>query len=182
MCKLCEQEGAKEPVSYSTSATSKLRTHVEKAHIATATAITASEPQEPPEKKIKLTTENIFSVMLEAAAVKKDWQVPPDFKLAPTAAANVSLASSSTPENVKTQLPQKDEADSVATVQQEADATVQMYHPRRGKAPGFVVVQLGMVPLVFRNLPDSVAESLLSSAQRLQRFQMLPARLVLFCT
>ena len=170
MCKLCEQEGAKEPVSYSTSATSQLRTHVEKAHIATATAITASEPQEPPEKKIKLTTENIFSVMLEAAAVKKDWQVPPDFKLAPTAVASVSSASSSTPENVKTQLPQKDEADSVATVQQEADATVQMYHPRRGKAPGFVVVQFGTVPLAYRKLPDSVAESLLCSAQRLQRF------------
>jgi hypothetical protein len=62
--------------------------------------------------------------MLEAAAVKKDWQVPPDF----------------------------------------------------------VVVQFGTVPLAYRNLPDSVAESLLSSAQRLQRFQMLPARLVLFCT
>ena len=125
MCKLCEQEGAKEPVSYSTSATSKLRTHVEKAHIATATAISASEPQEPPEKKIKLTTENIFSVMLD---------------------------------------------------QQEADATVQMYHPRRGKAPGFVVVQFGTVPLAYRNLPDSFAESLLCSAQRLQRFQMLPAQ------
>ena len=51
-----------------------------------------------------------------------------------------------------------------------------MYHPRRGKAPGFVVVQFGTVPLAYRNLPDSVAESLLSSAQRLQRFQMLPAQ------
>ena len=72
MCELCKEE-AKPPASYSISATSKLRNHVQKYHVATANAIAASELQEPPGKKIKLSTDNIFAIMMgSAAAIKKD--------------------------------------------------------------------------------------------------------------
>jgi hypothetical protein len=86
VCELCEEEDAKKRAHYSTTATSKLKTHVESNHSATATAIAASiasESQAPPKKKIKLTTDTLFSVMMKAGAAKNDWQVSPDFRIAP---------------------------------------------------------------------------------------------------
>ena len=110
----CANCAKKKPARYSTTTTSKLKTHVESNHSATSTATAApiaSESQAPPKKKIKLTTDTVFSVMMKAGAAKKDWQVPPDFRMAPSMLdASDTADGYNMTDILKTQLPGQDKA------------------------------------------------------------------------
>ena len=66
VCELCEEEDAKKPARYSATATSRLKTHVESNHSATATAIaasTASESQASPEERKLSLPRTQFSLL-----------------------------------------------------------------------------------------------------------------------
>jgi len=167
-CELCEEEKTTKPASYTGNATSKLKAHVLEKHKGfRLQSDRHAQPDSREPKKMKLTTESVFSAMMNAGK-NKNWSAGPDFKLVsslqPTTAESTDLMTNEKPTT----------APEMPTLSLEAP---RQFQPRLFKAPPFSVIEYGDTGTsTYHLVPDSIDVTRLCSAQKLQRYQMQPVQ------